>query len=424
MRNSGLYFDLRRLVWRLAGENPGGGNPENPGGGDPGTGNPGTPGTPGSPIATLNALDTQRYGPQGIYWAPKTPVMTTSFTKTIVVDASWSAIASAIKSINDESTTSNARILVNPGVLADGKGDGSGATGVLDGVGTTARTKPILIAPKSGLGSVTVAGTTGVAITKSAGFAIMGIDFGQRGLMIRNCTDVIIGYTQAKTANMTANNSLNLLRCGYVEVSVDEERHAYNGDRGAARLSDPSTITDCFLIGCYFSPGYRATGSTAHNDSFQLSATGRTLDSGFRFIDCVVFNSSNQGVIFTETPHVQGVVMDKLLIISGYDKMGPRHPADAGDDTPEGTNALWGGGQTMTIKNSIVIGSTAAANQFDLVQNTRVSLATSSPVKSGSFTVDASLRTVSQTQINAWSERPNAAWRARVWGPVFPKISV
>jgi hypothetical protein len=379
------------------------------------------------PVLPPETVPGSSFGPKGKYWAPNTPDIGATFDVTVTVDPKWDALAKAITDINTSSIGNKAKIKVRRGLFPAGYGSASSSNGVLQKVGSKLRTHQILIVPEDEYGSVGVTGSdAGFAFVEAHGISIMGIDFGvTNGLMIRNSTNMSIGYTFGRTFNMTANGGTGLLNCFYVEFAAPEVRHRYKGDRGACRLVDPYTATNCGLIGGYLAPGYMPKGSDAHNDTYQLSASGRPVNKGFQFIDMVIFNSSHQGIIFTETPHVQGVVMDKVLIIGGYARMSLRHPGiinqpdGLDDDIPSGANSLWGGGQTMTIKNSIVMGSVASANQFDLVENTDITETSKAPVKVGKFGVATKYQDLTLAELNALTVLPTEAWKQQVWAPVF-----
>jgi hypothetical protein len=385
---------------------------------------PTTPTTPSDPSMDPMAPITPIagiFGPKGKYWAPGTPLRSDTFDQTEVIAPTWGNIAAAIAKINSNSTQNKARILLTPGILGAGGGAGSGSSGVLQNLGSKIRKYQILIAPRDGLGTVTVSGTGGgFAFVNAHGFSIMGVDFGFNSIMLRNTWFTSIGYTTMNALSMTSNGDSGMKRSFFIEPAAYVTRHAFAGDRGAARVVDPYTMTDCGIIGGYLAPAFRPIGSSSHNDTFQLSASGRPLNSGFMFIDVVVFNSSNQGIIFTETPHVQGVIMKKVLFVSGLARLSLRHaPDDATDQPVQGTNALWGGGQTMTIEDSVVIGSNNASNEYDRVSNTTILNATSSPVKSGSFTQSNQYANLTKAQLDALTELPDAAWQDKNWGPVF-----
>jgi hypothetical protein len=405
---------------------------------DPTTEVPGTDPTPPTttpPIVINDPLNISlapgsAFGPKGKYWAPNTPGPKETFDQVIEIDPVATDLTKAINTINSTSINNKAKIVVRDGQFAAGGGDGSGSGSFLaSGTGSKLRKYNILVVPKN-YGRVKFYNGTdakGYAFVDVHGVSIMGIDFGtNNGIMLRNTVNFTVGYSSAKTLNMTANGAWSDgtggggKRSFFVEVAAYLERHAYAGDRGAARSVDPYSFTECGLIGCYLGPGFRPQGSTSHNDTFQLSASGRPVNYRFMFIDTVMFLSSNQGLIFTETPHVQSPILDKLLIVGTPSMVQVRHKYAEGDYVTLGSNALWGGAQGIVSRNSLVLGSVASANEFESVTNSKTSkYPTSAPVKSGSWDQSTEYENMTKAQLDALTPLPDAAWQAANWAPVF-----
>lgn len=360
------------------------------------------------------------FGAEGRYWPTATPRMGDTFDRVVEVDCTWAAISAAITAaVSQTASSAKVKIRVRPGALSNGLGAGSTATGVLQNIGAAGRAWNIIVTPRDGLGSVTVAGTTGCAFVNLIGISIMGIDFAGHATLLRNSTRSHISHTFINNPNFTANGAPGLSDCEYVEVVAGPEVQISDADRAAVRTANGITAQNNGYVGCYFAPSYKLLGQSGHCDTLQLSASGSSPNIGMRVVGCAMWASSNQGMICTETPHVSQLYVEKSLFVAGQSRQGYRYPQDSSMYQSTSALAFVGGAVDITMKDSIVLGTVADGHTFALVSNTKVIAAEVASVASGAFTVDTALATVSPAQLDAWSPEPTVSRQRALWAAQF-----
>lgn len=365
------------------------------------------------------------FGAEGRYWPTATPQMSEITTVFQASAATWAAIASAISTVLS-TTPVGAKVAVDvpPGVLASVyKGAGSTEVGLLQSLGSAERTHNIVVRPRDGFGTVTVQqqDAAGCAFVNMQGVTLMGIDFTDVGLMIRNSTRFHISHTFAKTLNMSANGGSGLNSCEYVEVVCGPAISPDDVDRSSIRTANGIAATDNGFLGVYFGPKYKIQGMTGHCDTMQFSASGSSPNIGTRVWGCVLWQSSNQGWIATETPHCQRPDFRDTLFIGGISMMSKRYPQDSNMYQTTSDKVFAGGALDISMRGCIVIGDISNAHTFASVVNTKVKEAEAATVASGSFTVDSTLGSTSQAQLDAWTPPPSVSRQRALWGAQFAK---
>jgi hypothetical protein len=363
------------------------------------------------------------YGATGTNWPASTPRLTDAFDKTYTVAPTWNAVGTAIQdALATAGTSAKVKIEVTPGQFPTGNGAGSSSVGVLQDIGSIDRTWNIVITPRDGVGSVTTAAGSGSAFVNVKGLSIIGIDFSDCALLIRNSSRTYITHTFARHGNFTANGGTGLNDCEYVECVFGPDVYVSEVDRCAVRTANGFSATRSGWRGCYFAPCYKINGATGHCDTIQLSASGSSPNIGTKIINSVVFCSSNQGFIATETPHAQQVIVDTSLFVAGQSRQGYRYPQSSDMYQSTQAYAFVGGAVDITMKKSIVLGKVSSNHTFTLVENTKVIDNPGAPVASGSFTVDPSLATIPSSDIDAMAPYPAVSRQRALWASQFRKV--
>jgi hypothetical protein len=331
---------------------------------------------------------TASFGPNGTHWPDFTPLRADTFVYDVEVDATWTAIGTAI---TNAPASGNARIRVRPGTLPVGYGANSTDTGVLQGIGSATRTTRILITPRDGFGTVVGQGTIAAGDSQGYGFVnlggitLHGFDFSGQVVNFRNCRNSALAWSTIGLGNVVANGSSGVDGFQMVEVVAATQLDA-EIDRMAVRTgsSGGNTIVNLDFLGCYFAPVYKANGSSAHCDTLQFSGTGGSITKVL-FKDTAFFQSSSQ-VIMCE--RLGELTIDNTAMIGGQRAIS-RYPIAGGRHVMVGQNTLWGGSINAVAKDSYILGSVSSSHSFDSVTNTIVPQSVGAPVGSGSFTVDS-----------------------------------
>ncbi len=328
------------------------------------------------------------FGPTGAHWPSRTPRPDDAFDAVVDVDPSWSAIAAAITTAAADHPDGTIKIRVRPGTFPGGNGAGSSNTGVLDGIDLAGRSSRVLVVPRDGWGTVTPAATyasgqaKGYSFVGVSGVALMGFDFLDHTVLVRNCRDFALGWSTSGRLNVTANRAdvtdVELVECVIpVAASGDTDTMAF-------RLANGYSIDGLTMAGCYVAPSYKALGSSGHTDTLQTSRTGAGTHRNLTFRDSVFFQSSSQAVLLADA---FGVTVDHVAVLGGL-RGTDRYPIGADQYVMTGENALWGNPQDVAVTASAILGSIDADCSFASVADSIASKQTSATIASGSFFVD------------------------------------
>ncbi|MCC2034044.1 hypothetical protein [Microbacterium allomyrinae] len=333
------------------------------------------------------------FGPDGSHWPARTPRPDDTFGSVVEVDASWPAIAQAIASAVSAHPAGKVKIAVRPGAFAVGRGAQSSDAGVLANVGATGRPWRVLVVPRDGWGTVTASGSLdtadsqGYAFVGIAGIALMGFDFTRQAVLLRNSTDVAIGWSTFGQLNITANATIDVSDIELVECVLPDQVNSET-DRMAFRIANDFSISGVRMRGCYVAPAYKAGGSSSHCDTLQTSrSSGSGTHRDLSFEDTVFFQSSSQVLMFENT---SSVTLSHVAVLGGL-RGTDRYPLAAGRHVMTAENALHARTddpvEGVVAIRSTLLGSITAW-RFASVDDTTVSKSTSAPVASGAFTVD------------------------------------
>lgn len=364
-------------------------------------------------------VEVSYFGPNGTHWPSllDTPFMyDITIPNRIEVECTWAAIRTALQGLSDTQVAQGVLILVKPGALP---GEGSN-TVVLENLGSTAWPRRVTIAPRDGYGTVQIKNALnqlgGARFNNVHGVCFAG--FEAATMRPSGCVNTAIAWTKLTTwLGLTApagNNSSNLeiVELALTDFAVKDDDCAQIS--GAAA----SLIKDVHIVGSYFAPHYRSTGS-AHCDTLQIH-TVQAKDIYFR--DTAMFASSNTAL---QTGDVQGLTVRHCYFASSAPALG-RYPFPVGYTPPNPDDVgktFNGGGSNFKVYDCILIGRlTGNDGRWTEVQNTR-STASSALAAGGigSWTVDATLSTSTPEDFNV--PLPTDAYLNSIWKATAPSIT-
>ncbi|MCJ1706759.1 DUF4082 domain-containing protein [Microbacterium sp. VKM Ac-2923] len=308
---------------------------------------------PAGPVSTV--------GPDGTHWPENTPRIEEA--RVVEVKPTWAAISAAIAT--ESKTSDNVAVCVTPGTITGGNGAGSSAKGVIQDVGNANRASRILVTPCDGVGSVKTAGDKGVAFVGLRGVSIVGIDFGDTSVMLRNVDAVGFGYTTVRTLLITANGAGGVRDTQVIEVVAGTEAAEGAGyDRMEVKSAGGYDIAGLTFSGLYAAPHYKARGSSAHTDTIQFVTTsGDGTITDVVIEDSAVFQSTNQGIIAGNN---SGGEFRNTLVVGG--KTGQlRYPVYEGGQPVIGANSLHGTWSGLAMDTTSVAGSVSPYYSFSEV---------------------------------------------------------
>lgn len=359
--------------------------------------------------ASVGSLSSAEFGPTGQHWPSRTPLLTDTFDVTIEVNATWTAIADGIKQAIARAPKGKTRVLVKPGVLP-GNGAGSSKTPVLKNVGKTGLTHRVLVTPRDGVGTVTFSDS--IRLELVAGVSFMGFWLFPNSMVVSAVQDMAWGWSKGQAFNISSNSAAPTKDVEFVECVTPDAR-LIDADTWAFRTGG-QPYQNLSVIGCYLAPSYKAAGSSAHCDTFQMS--GDDPKNGLLIRDSVVFSSTNAG--FIPSGGADGILFDHSLMVGG-DRMLLRYPLPPGANAftsglPAAINGA-GSVNQMSATDSVFIGNVRGT--FKSVSNTLVTATKPPAATSGAFTSDPSLSSVDAAWLEARTpmptdERLRAAWAA------------
>ena len=306
----------------------------------------------------LSATEAVRsYGPNGTHWPASTPRPGDSGVRVVDVGCSWGAIASAISGASDADVAGGLHVRVAPGSLP-GHGAGANARPTLKGLGKASWTRNILVSPRDGWGSVTIADP--VRIVGVDGVTFARID--SRYVLLTDCVRTV--WAQAKVSQglkITA-SARNVTACDLYEVVMADAKIDPN-DPFSFAAGAGASLRDCVWEGCYIAPVFRELGSSNHIDAAQMSGGG--VYRGLTIRDSTFFGALNCALQLggpkasdpnKGTPYV---TLDRVVLTSQTTALRVRYTLPAGAYQPTIGQAINGSGEPgqLFAKDSYVFGS-------------------------------------------------------------------
>jgi hypothetical protein len=337
------------------------------------------------------------FGPNGTHWPEliPTPFMYDNTVANIVhVPCSWAAIKTAIQGVTAAQANSGTLILVAPGELA-GNGNGSGATPVLENIGSAAWGQRVTVAPRDGYGSVKW--KDGVRFLKVYGVCFAGFEsIGVSGVKFQGCRRSALAWIKC-TGHFGVYGTSGIVTEGVEIVEVVQPNYYVSNSDSADIFAGGGNIDGWRFDGCYHAPRFYEfpyTGGKPHTDTFQFAAASGGDYSNMTLRDGTYFSSNNCAI---QTGNLDGLNLIHSYVVSGSASLS-RYPHLPGSATEGTSNALNGSGKNFTAKDSVIIGgmainTTDSSRPWVSVQNTRVNktYGSSNQPLSGSWTVDTSL---------------------------------
>ncbi|NRG42558.1 Ig-like domain-containing protein [Rathayibacter sp. VKM Ac-2835] len=364
--------------------------------------------------AASAAVASTTFGPDGTHYPSDTPDIRSALPRgTTVVDvaASGPAIRTALDALTARQIAGGAVLRVAPGRLVD--------VSALDGYTNDGAVK-VLITARDGFRSVTggdwaLRGVTGITLMR---FDIHSLD-------VKGATHASFAWLRvaANWVGLAGSAGLPVRDVELIEV-VEPDSTVKNADSAQIKAYAPDLLTDVLVEGGYIAPSYyvdaKYGGSREprpHTDTLQIEGSGVTGQVTLR--DTVVFASNNSAVIIGG---VRNVAFDEAFIVGGS-TAAQRYPflkggaGSAGaQNGPGSLSAVQGsGGGNVDASDSTFVGSLQPT--WDAVSNTRTNLP-GKTARSGGFTVDPSLGSMTAADLDARSPRPTTAYLAGIWDDV------
>ena len=221
-----------------------------------------------SASAATAVATVRSYGPNGTHWPANTPWFGAGFGKVIDVACTWDAISKAIASVTDAQIAAGVHIRVAAGTLP-GFGSSSGSKAPLQNVGRGTASKNILVSPKNGWGTVTIADDVRIKGVKGVTFARIN----GRSVLLTDCSRTNWAHSKV-SVNFRMTASSGIVRdCNAYEVVMADAKVDISDPFGFAAGSN-SMITDSVWEGCYCAPVFRPAGASDHIDTLQMYGNG------------------------------------------------------------------------------------------------------------------------------------------------------
>ena len=368
--------------------------------------------------AMASAVATVRsYGPNGTHWPANTPSFDASFGRVIDVACTWDAIGKAIGSVTEAQIASGVHIRVAPGTLP-GFGSSSGSKPALQSLGRVTATKNILVSPKNGWGTVTIADDVRIRGVKGVTFARIN----GRSVLLTDCSRT--NWAQSKVSvnfRMTASSGV-VRQCNAYEVVMPEAKVDISDPFGYAAGSN-SMITESIWEGCYCAPVFRPAGASDHIDTIQMYGNGGYR--GLTIRDSVLFGSLNSALQLggpkADDPDLGTpfLTLDHSILTSQVIAMQVRYPLPNGAYAPTLGQAINGSGEAKQLfaKDSYVFGS-LYTTQWGTVENSFTAY-NKAPMNntavSGGWVYDPAMATVAASWFDARSPKPTDDYLRSIW---------
>lgn len=363
------------------------------------------------------------FGPDGTHWPASTP--RTGHTNVVDVACSWSAISTAIGNVTSQQAAAGTLIRVAPGTLP-GSGDGvtSGATPMLQNVGSSSWSQNILVAPRDGWGTVSIA--SGIRIHNVHGTTFAR--FNGSTIIFTSCGDMSWAQSKMSLGIKTFADNDDVEHCNIYEMVMLNSR-ADENDACQYRAGTNHYIRNCTWEGCYIAPLFRPTGSSAHLDTFQMFGNG--WYRGLTFRDCLIFASNNCAVqgggFFTNDPYLGQpfVTFDHSMLVSQALAAQLRYSVPSGA-TGGGSQAINGSGESPTnggsrtwyAYDSYILGS-MHTTEYVTIQDSYTSYSGAvggNQATNGAWVYDSSWGSKTPSQFDAMvGPEPDDTYLATIW---------
>lgn len=333
------------------------------------------------------------YGVNGTHFPPDTPWPGEQVANELVAECDWGDIARLVQGLNAAQVAEGAIIRVKPGTLPGG-GATSSAPAVLTKVGNADWTRNVMIVPRDGFGSVTMA-DKGIRIDQSARLSLFGF-VSAGGFTLTLCNDMEMGWSRWSGGGVTR----GARNVGFYELVLGFRQDP--NDTVGFRPIEAYEMTGITRQGCVFGPSVKPADSKAHCDTVQLEGTGSGAFGGFESVDCVDYGSSNAAMLVSG--QLSYAEFRHCLVLGGQLpwQVYPLRPGDYQGDP----NAFAGGCTDVRLSDSVVVGAIGKVG-FTTVTNTSLSYAPTAgqaPSSSGSWTVDTATTGWGREQIMALQE--------------------
>jgi hypothetical protein len=358
-------------------------------------------GSPSATAAAAGASSTRppfrsSFGPNGSHFPTDLAWPGEVAATELVAECDWVDIARKISGLTAAKVAAGAVIRVKPGTLP-GAGYTSSSRAALTGVGSADWKRNVLIVPRDGFASVTIA-NAGVRFDKCARLSFFGFT-GAGGVALTQCTSFQLGWSRFAALNITRGGR----DLGFYELVVGFRQNAE--DTVGVRPTDTHEMVNLVRQGCVFGPSVKPAGSSAHCDTIQLEGTGSGAFGPISSIDCVDYGSSNAAELLQDK--LSKAEYTHCLILGGQLPWRV-YPLRTGDYQGD-PNAFAGGCRDVRLTDSVVAGAIGRMG-FTHVNNTRLSYApqgSQQPSQSGSWTADPSVASWTRDQIMAQQAIPD-----------------
>jgi hypothetical protein len=371
-----------------------------------------TPGSTGTAVSTV-----QSYGPNGTHWPANTPRIGSTFATVLDVPCDWTAIGRAIAAVTDAQIVAGVHIRVAPGTLP-GYGSSSGSKAALQNVGRGTASKNILVSPKNGWGTVTIADDVRIKGVKGVTFARIN----WRSVLLTDCSRTNWAHSKV-TVNFRMTASSGIVRdCNAYEVVMADAKVDISDPLGFAAGSN-SMITNSVWEGCYCAPVFRPEGASDHIDTLQMYGNGAYR--GLTIRDSTLFGALNSALQLggpkPDDPELGSpfLTLDHSILTAQVIAIQARYPLPQGAYAPKLGQAINGSGEPNQLfaKDSYVFGS-MYNTKWGSVQNSFTAYdkaPTNNPARSGGWVYDQAMMTVSARWFDDRTPTPTDDYLASIW---------
>jgi len=367
--------------------------------------------------AKATVATVRSYRPNGTHWPANTPQIGSTFAKVIDVACDWTAIGKAIASVSDAEIAAGVHIRVTPGTLP-GFGASSGSQAALKGVGRGVASKNILVSPRNGWGSVTIADSVRLTAVKGVTFARINGRF----ILLTDCSRTNWAHSKVSYGfRMTASSGI-VRGCNAYEVVMADAKADISDPFGFAAGTN-SMITDSLWEGCYCAPVFRPAGASDHIDTLQMYGNGAYR--GLTIRDSTFFGALNSALQLggpkSQDPDLGTTFMsiEHSILTAQVVAMRVRYPAPEGAYTPTIGQAINGSGESgqLFAKDSYVFGS-MYTTQWGTVENSFTSYSkapTNNKAASGAWKYDASMSSWGADRFDELTPTPTDEYLRTIW---------
>ncbi|MFD4422578.1 hypothetical protein ACFWN7_13900 [Agromyces sp. NPDC058484] len=357
------------------------------------------------------------YGPDGRHWPANTPKLGSTFGTVIDVACTWASIGKAIASVTDAEIEAGVHIRVAPGTLP-GFGASSGSRGVLKNLGRGTASTNILVSPKDGWGTVSIADSSRFVGVKGVTFARINARF----MLLSDCSRT--NWVQSKVSygfRMTASNGV-VRECNAYEVVMADAKIDIADPFGYAAGKN-SMIADSVWEGCYCAPVFRPDGASDHIDSLQMYGNGAYR--GLTIRDSTIFGGLNSAIQLggpkSRDPELGTpfFTVEHSILTAQVVAASVRYPAPSGAYVPTMGQAINGSGESgqLFARDSFVFGS-MYTTKWGEVANSFCSYdkaPANNPSLVGGWQYDAGLSDADAAWFDAQTPIPTDDYLRRIW---------